>query len=264
MELTGKVAVVLGAGSGGIGRVTALRLARGGAAVVASDIRAEGAEETARLIRGAGGTAAAFGADVAAEDQVCRLIEFAVTALGGVDILVNAASADYRPGAPMADWKHTLDVDIHGTLYCLQYATPAMQRRGGGAIVTIGSTSALGCKASAAPAYDTAKAAVMRMSTNLAGLAKTAGIRVNCIVPDWVATPQVRAYWDPLSPEQRVAAGAPPMLTPIEDIAAGIAWLVSNEALAGRMLVYWTGKPPGLIPYADPGYVGLEDAMVGE
>ena len=169
--------------------------------------------------------------------------------------------------SPIAAWKHTLDVDILGTLYCLQFASQAMQRRGGGAIVTVGSTSALGHgghKASAAPAYDTAKAAVMRMTSNLAGLATTDGIRVNCIVPDWVATPQVRAYWDPLTPRERQAAGAPPMLTPTEEIAGCIVELLTNESLAGRLLVCWTGKPPALMPYSDPGYASLENVLVGE
>jgi NAD(P)-dependent dehydrogenase (short-subunit alcohol dehydrogenase family) len=109
---------------------------------------------------------------------------------------------------------------------------------------------------SRAPAYDVAKAGVMRLATSIGWLKDAHGIRVNCIVPDWIATPQVVDYVDRLTPEQRQAQNVPP-LTPIEEIVEGVLRLTNDESFAGRALVYWSGRPPGLIPIGDSGYSAL-------
>jgi len=98
----------------------------------------------------------------------------------------------------------------------------------------------------------------MRLTTTLGGLREREGIRVNCIVPDWVATPEVKEYWDALTPEQRREQGVPALLTSLAEIADAVVELIADERLAGRVMVWWSGERRGLIRVGDPGYVGLE------
>ncbi len=135
-----------------------------------------------------------------------------------------------------------------------------MRRRGGGSIVNVSSTSALGhgYKPSSSPGYDVAKAGVLRLATMLAPLAERDKIRVNCILPDWVATPEVQEYFDSLTPEQREEQGVPPVLTTLEEIADAVVTLATDESLAGRVMVWWSGQPPRMIPCGDRGHVGWE------
>src|ERR1051326_6031588 len=133
-----------------------------------------------------------------------------------------------------------------------------MRRRGGGVIINFGSTSAVGHGYKHCPvaAYDVAKAGVIRLTTTLAGLREKEGIRLNCIVPDWVATPEVKEYWDPLTPDERRERGAPAVLTSLEEIAQAVVDLITDESLAGRVMVWWSGEQPGLIPVGDAGHTG--------
>ena len=68
----------------------------------------------------------------------------------------------------------------------------------------------------------------------------------------------MRAYWEPLTPQQRAEQGAPATLTPLEEIATAVERLITDDTLAGRVLVFWTGEAPRLIPAGDPGYAALE------
>jgi NAD(P)-dependent dehydrogenase (short-subunit alcohol dehydrogenase family) len=260
MEILGKVAIVTGSGGLGSGRAIAGRFARDGAAVVVSDIDEAGGEETVRLIQAENGRAEFLRADIGIEADVRALIGFAERTFGGLDILVNNASAPYRPQAPLEHWFETVRVDLLGALYGTRCGIDALRRRGGGAIVNIGSTSALGHgrKQSGSPAYDVAKAGVIRLTTMLAGMRERDNIRVNCLVPDWVATPEVKAYFDALTPQERKQQGVPAVLTSLDEIAGAVVRLATDETLAGRVLVWWSGEPPGLIPRGDPGYCALE------
>jgi NAD(P)-dependent dehydrogenase (short-subunit alcohol dehydrogenase family) len=111
---------------------------------------------------------------------------------------------------------------------------------------------------SKAPGYDTAKAGVMRLTTTLGPLGESAGIRVNCLVPGWIASPPVKAYWESLTPDERRARSVPPALLSLEEIAEAVVGLIADDRLAGRLLVWWNGQPPRLIPVGDLGYVTLE------
>jgi NAD(P)-dependent dehydrogenase (short-subunit alcohol dehydrogenase family) len=145
-------------------------------------------------------------------------------------------------------------------MYGVEFGVEAMRRRGGGAIVNVSSTSALGYgpHASVSAAYDIAKSGVLRLTTGLAVLGKDAGIRVNCLVPDWVAHPDVKAYYDALTPEQRANPRIPPKITELSEIAQAVVRLVTDDSLAGRVLVMWSGRAPGLISSEDRGYQALE------
>lgn len=259
MEIADTVAIVTGAGGGGQGRAVALRLALEGASVVVSDVDEAGGNETLRRIRAAGGKAAFLRADVGIEADLRALIGFAESEFGALDILVNNAGP-YFPGERLARWDETIRTNLLSAINATLFAIEPMRRRGRGAIVYYGSTSAVGHgrKHCSSPAYDVAKAGVARLATTMKWLQESYGIRVNCIVPDWVATDEIRAYYDSLTPEQRRAAGVPKSLTTLDEIAGAVLRLIKDESLYGRVLVWWSGQPPGLIPDGDPGYASLE------
>ena len=258
--LNGKTAIVTGAGGNGSGRAIAKHLAARGASVVVCDINYEGARETVRQIEAAGACAAACKTNVRSETEVRELIARAEEIYGGMDILVNNASAPHPAADPLDGWAETIETDLLGAVYGTRLAIEAMRRRGGGAIVNIGSTSALEhgrTKPGGWPAYDVAKAGVIRLTTGLAFLEKTDRIRVNCLVPHWIGVPEVKEYVDSLTPEQRLARGVPPRLISLDEIASAVEYLATGESLAGRVLVFWDDGPR-LIRWGDPGYAVLE------
>lgn len=259
MTLKDKVAIVTGSGGGGTGRATAWRLAREGALVVVTDINQSGGHETVSRIESEGGRAAFCLADVRKEPQVSALFDFAESRFGGVDVLVNNASSPEGLGQ-LTGWVESIETELLGPMRATLLAIEAMRRRGGGAIVNIGSTSAIGHgrKHSRWPSYDAGKMAVMRLTTTLGPLRDQENIRVNCLVPSWVASPGPKEYWESLTPEQRKERGVPETLIQLDEIADTILRLVTDESLFGRIMVWWNGEPPRLIPVGDPGYQRLE------
>jgi NAD(P)-dependent dehydrogenase (short-subunit alcohol dehydrogenase family) len=83
-------------------------------------------------------------------------------------------------------------------------------------------------------------------------------IRVNCLAPGWIASEQVRAYWEPLTAEQRKARGAPSRLLTLDEVAGAVFRLATDESLSGRVMVWWSEDEPRLIPFGDRGYERLE------
>jgi NAD(P)-dependent dehydrogenase (short-subunit alcohol dehydrogenase family) len=264
MMLTSKVAIVTGAGGSGCGRAIACRFAHAGAAVVIADIREAGMHATASAIEAEGGRAAIRPADVGNEAEVRALFAFAENTFGGVDIVVNDASAAVFPEKSFDDWFVNLRVDLLGTMYATRYGIDALRRRGGGAIVNIGSTSALPhgdvrAHGPSASGYNTAKAGVMRLTTTLNWMGATEGIRVNCLVPHWIGTDHIKEVIAGMTPEQRRDSAVPDVLITPEEVADAVLRLATDETLAGRLMVYFGGQPPRLIPFGDPGYAHLDD-----
>jgi len=258
MEIRGKVAIVTGAGGSGSGRAIARRLARDGAAVVITDINEAGAHETLRQIENAGGRAAFYPADVRVEAQARNLMAFAGETFGRLDIVVNNASAPFHGDTPLDHWMETVETDFLGTMYGTRAAIDAFRRTGGGAIVNISSISALWHgRERPAPAYDAAKAGVLRLTTTLGWLGEKENIRVNCLAPGWIASEQVRTYWEPLTPEERKQRGAPSRLLSLDQVADAVMRLAVDESLYCRVLVWWSEDEPRLIPWGDVGYAAL-------
>jgi NAD(P)-dependent dehydrogenase (short-subunit alcohol dehydrogenase family) len=108
------------------------------------------------------------------------------------------------------------------------------------------------------PAMTFAKAGMIRMTTRLASLAKTDAIRVNCLAPGWIATDEVRRYWESLSADERKARGVPSRLLTTDQIADAVVQLAENISLAGRVLVWWSEDSPRLIEWGDRGYCHVE------
>jgi NAD(P)-dependent dehydrogenase (short-subunit alcohol dehydrogenase family) len=258
-NLTGRTAIVTGAGGPGCGRAIARRLARDGASVVVTDIDEAGAHQTRSLIVAEGGRAAVVLANVADERAVRNLIGFAEATFGGLDIVVNNASALYHPETPFERWIETIQTDLFGAIYMTLHSLDAMRRRGGGAIVNMASVSAIGHgrKHGEVPGYDVAKAGVIRLTTTLGRLQRE-NIRVNCLVPGWIASPEVQGYVDSLTPEQRQKRGVPATLIATDQIAGAVVELATDESLAGRVMVWWNDQPRRLIPVGDQGYERLE------
>jgi NAD(P)-dependent dehydrogenase (short-subunit alcohol dehydrogenase family) len=225
--------------------------------VVVSDIDDKGGLETVRLITSAGGRAVFLPADVGVESDVRNLIALGERTYGGLDIMVNNAGS-YYPKL-LEFWMETVQCNLLGVMFGTLHAVEAMRRRGGGAIVNIGSTSALGFGPANSPAYDAAKAAVIRLTGGLACLREQYGIRVNCLVPHWIATPEVSAYVSGLTPQERRQRHVPDVLLSLDEIADAVVQLATDERLAGRVMICWGGQPRRLLPYTDRGYASLED-----
>ena len=198
-ELTGKVAVVTGAGRN-IGRAIALTLAEGGASVVvnARSNRAE-AESVAGEIESSGGKAVVHLCDVADTSAVQAMAEVAVKQFGRIDCLVNNAALrrekafaemDYR------EWREILDVTLDGTFHCVKACLPALRKSGAGTIVNIGGVSAhTGAKNRAHVV--TAKAGIIGFTRALAHDLAEDGITVNCVVPGLIGTPRPKDKPEP-------------------------------------------------------------------
>jgi NAD(P)-dependent dehydrogenase (short-subunit alcohol dehydrogenase family) len=231
--------------------------------VVVSDVNESGGRETVRQIEQTGGRAAFCSCDVRSEEQMRRMIGFAEETFGSLGIMVNNASAPLHFDEPLDHWADAIQTDLFGCIYGTRLAIDAMRRGGGGAIVNMSSISALrhGRKGGSPP-YDTAKAGVIRLTTALGWLAEKDHIRVNCLAPGWIASEEVRAYWEPLSPEERRTRGAPQRLLQLEEVAEAVVRLATDESLAGRVLVWWSEDAPGLIPWCDPGYAELETLSI--
>jgi NAD(P)-dependent dehydrogenase (short-subunit alcohol dehydrogenase family) len=259
MQLRDKVAIVTGAGGGGCGRVIARRLARDGCRVVVSDIDVSGAEETVRLIEAEKGRAICVRCDVSREDDLKNVFAAAEETFAGVDIVVNNAGPGHAAG-PLEQWIETIEVTLLSAMRGTLLGIEALRRRGGGAIVNIGSTSTLGHgrKHSSWPAYDVAKAGVMRLTTTLGWLKERENIRVNCLVPAWMASQEVTDYVNSLSPQERITRGVPKTLITLDQAADAVIRLVTDESLAGRLLVYWNDEPPRLIGREDAGFAAYD------
>jgi len=229
-ELSGKVAVVTGAGRN-IGRAIALTLAEGGASVLvnARSNRAE-AENVAREIEAAGGKAIIHIGDVADVKSVQAMADAAVKQFGRIDILINnAALRREKSFAEMdyAEWREILDVTLDGTFHCTKACLSALRRSGQGTIVNIGGLSAhTGAKNRAHVV--TAKAGIVGFTRALANDLAADGITVNCVVPGLIGTPRPKERPEPahhLTHNTITGARGKP-----EDIAATVRFLCSPAA----------------------------------
>jgi len=191
-RLSGRTVVVTGGGSG-IGRATSLRAAREGASVAVVDRHRDNAEETAAMIRAAGGRAAAYPCDVADDTSVSNTVEAANRDLGRISGVVTAAGIfhvpDLRPAHEVSvdDFMAVLRVNLVGTFAVIKHALPHLVE-GGGAIVTIASTAAIRGHGYGA-GYTASKGGVDALTRLLAVQYGPRGVRANCICPGGVDTP---------------------------------------------------------------------------
>jgi enoyl-[acyl-carrier protein] reductase III len=229
----GKVALVTGA-SRGIGRATALRLAREGADVAVGFFRnREGAEKTVAEIEEMGSRAVAVRAHIGDPDKLLELVDVTIRELGSPTILVsNAASGVLRPLAEMdpKGWQWTMDVNARALVLLAQATREGMRAAGGGSIVAL---SSLG-SARVLPAYGAvgaSKAAIEAVVRYLAVEGATDGIRANAVSAGVVDTDALRHFPDREGMLAHAADRTPAgrNLTP-DDVASSVCFLCSDDA----------------------------------
>ena len=197
MDVRGKTAIVTGSAVG-VGRATALDLARRGANVVINYSRSEDdAKEAVRLVEAEGAKALLVRADVSDDAQVVDMVQRTVDAFGGVHILVNNAAMTHFVGFPDLDgmkseyWDDIFAVNVKGAFFCARAAAKAMYASGGGAIVNIASVAGVRAIGSSI-AYAASKAALINMTVALARVLGP-GIRVNAVAPGFIETRWLKA-----------------------------------------------------------------------
>jgi len=246
-ELAGQVAIVTGAGRG-IGRATALELARLGADIVVAELDKAGAERTAGEVKAAGRRAVALTTDVTRRTDLESMAARTLADMGKIDILVNNAGI-YRAAATLEiteeHWDAVLDINAKALFFACQAVLPAMIKRKRGCIVNLASMAGKVGSRTNLP-YNASKAAVVSITKSLALAHAEHGIRVNCVCPGFVETDM----WNMVAREQGKLLGLSPeeftrqrkaqvplgRMEKAEDVANVIGFLATERA------AYMTGQ----------------------
>ena len=233
-----KVAMITGAAQG-IGRAAALLLAREGAAVAVTDLRADDAAAVAELIRGAGGKARAWKLDVSKETEVAAVVADVGKEFGRLDILVNNAGISGANGTveeiSEAEWEAVMNTNAKSVFLCTKHAVPLRRRAGGGSIINLSSVYGIVGSHNVA-AYHASKGAIRIMSKTDALAFAEDRIRVNSVHPGFIWTPMLEAGAQVPGVAPEAVHSAMAKLHPLgtlgepEDVAHGILYLASEEA----------------------------------
>ena len=247
MELASRIAIVTGAGRG-IGRATALELARLGADIVVAELDRVTADRTASEVKGLGRRAIVVPTDVTSRAALATMVERTQAEFGRLDILVNNAGI-YRAAATLdvteEHWDAVLDINAKAVFFASQAVLPVMIAQKRGVIVNLASLAGkIGSKTNLP--YNASKAAVVSMTKSLALAHAADGIRVNCVCPGFVETDM----WAKVAKEQgallgmsaeeftrqRAAAVPQGRMEKPEDVANVIGFLCSDKS------AYMTGQ----------------------
>jgi 3-oxoacyl-[acyl-carrier protein] reductase len=223
VDLTGKVALVTGAGDG-VGRAIALALGVAGAAVCVNDINPDRADSVAQAIIDAGGRAMGWSADISNKFQVSAMIETLRDKFTHLHILVNAAGV--QRGETFIkldeyDWRRTLEVNLTGTFFATQLCGRVMADEGGGVIINLASTYGHPLPLANNAAYVASKAGIVGFTREVARELAAHNVRVNALCPADIQEPHQPTI-TPTNPQGRV--GTP------EEVAAVALFLCSDAA----------------------------------
>lgn len=240
-RLDGKTAIVTGASSG-MGKTTAIYLAKEGANVVMAARREEKLQDTKTEIENAGGKAITVKGDVSKESDWGKIVAQAISNYGKIDVLVNNAGTGGNPaktraneGFDQGEWDMVLNSNLFGVVYGVKAVVPEMIKIGGGSIINIGSISAISAMGGGS-AYTASKGAVVSFTRGLASDLAKENIRANCILPGIIVTEMTGFINDEDNPmhkaivprwKQKIKL---PFFGEGEDIANAALYLASNES----------------------------------
>ena len=237
MRFQGKSVVVTGAGSG-FGEAIAIRFAQEGGRVVVSDVNEENGRRVASAIAAEGGSARFVRADVSRAAEVKAMIGEAVSAFGGLDVLVNNAGFSHRMcglwDLPEEEYERVFATNVRGVYLGCKFAVPVMKERGGGVIVNTASIGAVAPRPGIT-AYNATKGAVLTLTRGLAVEVAPFKIRVNAVNPVAAETGFVKTAVGvdkfPDEIRKQVISTIPlGRLTEPRDVAAAVLFLASAEA----------------------------------
>jgi 3-oxoacyl-[acyl-carrier protein] reductase len=193
MRLSGKVAIITGAGSG-IGRESALLFAKEGAKVIVADVNSRNSEETVSIVKSFGGEATALSVDVSVSSDVENMIGTSLNIFGKIDILYNNAGIHLSLGGVKVEdinessWERIFAVNVKGAFLTVRQVVPIMKKMGGGVILNTSSDVAIR-PIPYSSAYIASKGAIISFSKCMAIELAEYNIRVNCISPGATETP---------------------------------------------------------------------------
>lgn len=230
MDLTGKVALVTGAGQG-IGKVIAMKLAKSGAIVALNDLNMDGLEAVAKEIESSGGKALPLAANVVNMDDVQEMMGKVVEELGGIHILVNNAGITRDAlllRMTVDDWDSVLSVNLKGVFNCTKSALKYMSKQKEGNIISI--ASIVGVMGNAGQAnYAASKAGVIGFTKTVAKEYAKRGIKANAIAPGFIATAMTDELSDKVKEEMMKQIPMGKLGTP-EDVADAVLFLASDAS----------------------------------
>lgn len=234
-DLSGKVALVTGGGSG-IGRACALALgARGARVAVHYNKSREGAQSVVKELRSKGGDAFAFGGDLTQAQDARSLVEQANKRFQAIDVLVNNAGdlVERKSFLEMSEvlWRSVIDVNVTSTFLMCQAAAPGMIARRSGAIVNMASLAAWNGGGPGAFAYSAAKGAIVSLTKGVAKELAPHGVRVNCVSPGLIGDTNFHGRFTAKDAFEGIAKTVPlgRAGTP-EEVASVVAFLASPDS----------------------------------
>ena len=234
MDIQESVAVISGAGSG-IGRATALALAKRGGRVIVADVDDSGGEQTVEMVAKAGGVALFRHCDVTHTEDLAGALACAVEHFGRLDIVYNNAGIggeDLFADDP-GDWAKMIDINLTAVIDATRIAVREFRRiNRPGVVINTASMGGL-LPMPGSPVYAATKAGVINFTRSLAYLAPQDRIRVNAICPSFTDTPLVRRGGDERVEAMKMQVGG--ILQP-EDIAEGVVELVEDDSRAGAIM----------------------------
>jgi NAD(P)-dependent dehydrogenase (short-subunit alcohol dehydrogenase family) len=234
LGLTGKVAIVTGAGSQiGFGKGIAMTLAKEGCDIVVTDINLEGAQQTAADVKALGRKAMAFKTDVTKSSEVQAMVDAVIKEFGKIDILINNAGVGTKPvpfvDSTEAEWDTNININLKGTMICTKAVLSNMIARKSGKIVSMSSTAGVSGMRTGG-VYGAAKGGMIIWTQALAQELADSNININCLAPGLGATGFHKASNFPPEYNERVlkpALAAGRTTTP-QDIGNAMAFLVSD------------------------------------